>query len=70
MGSAYITCKKGGNGAHLSSHHHLFQIRGFPTIKFFPKGSNKIVDYKGDRTVEAFSEFLEKKAGKIAHEEL
>jgi protein disulfide-isomerase A1 len=35
------------------------KISGFPTIKFFPKDSDEIVDYNGERTFEAFVKFLE-----------
>lgn len=35
------------------------QVSGFPTIKFFPKGSTTPVDFEGDREVEGFKTFLE-----------
>merc|ERR1712154_162068 len=35
------------------------KVQGFPTIKLFKKGTNEIVDYNGDRTVDGFSNFLE-----------
>jgi len=37
------------------------EIRGFPTIKFFPKGrKHNPLDFEGDRTEEGFTEFLKK----------
>jgi protein disulfide-isomerase A1 len=35
------------------------KVQSFPTIKFFPANSNKVVDYSGDRTFDAFVKFLE-----------
>lgn len=35
------------------------KIRGFPTIKFFPKNSDEIIDYNGERTLDGFVKFIE-----------
>ncbi|XP_064639439.1 protein disulfide-isomerase-like isoform X2 [Lineus longissimus] len=35
------------------------KVQSFPTIKFFPKGSDKVVDYNGGRNFEDFDKFLE-----------
>lgn len=39
-----------------------FRVNGFPTIKFKAAGGRDFIDYEGDRTVEAFTEFIEKHA--------
>lgn len=41
--------------------HPQVNIRGFPTLKLFT-ADNKVVDFEGDRTVEAMVDFLKKNA--------
>lgn len=38
-------------------------VTGYPTIKFFPKGSKESVPYEGARSEDAFVDFLNEKAG-------
>jgi protein disulfide-isomerase-like protein len=40
-----------------------YGVSGFPTIKFFPKGSIDPDDYKGGRSEDDFAAFLNEKAG-------
>jgi len=40
-----------------------FAIQGYPTLKFFPKGSNKPVDYEGDRSADGVIKYVNEKAG-------
>jgi len=35
------------------------QVQGFPTIKYFPKGEKKVVDYSGGRDLESLIKFVE-----------
>lgn len=35
------------------------KIQSFPTLKFFPKGSDQVIEYSGDRTLEGFVKFIE-----------
>jgi protein disulfide-isomerase-like protein len=40
-----------------------FGVTGFPTIKFFPAGSQTPEDYSGGRSADGFAKFLNEKAG-------
>merc|ERR1712038_1329474 len=35
------------------------KVQGFPTIKLFKKGSNEIVDYNGERTLDGLVKFID-----------
>jgi protein disulfide-isomerase A1 len=35
------------------------KIQSFPTIKLFPKDSDQVIDYNGDRTLDALTKFLD-----------
>ena len=36
-----------------------FAISSFPTIKYFPFGSDEIFDYKGNRDLDSFIKYVE-----------
>ena len=35
------------------------KVQSFPTLKYFPKGDGEVIDYSGERTLAAFTKFLE-----------
>ncbi|VDD75123.1 unnamed protein product [Mesocestoides corti] len=39
------------------------KISSFPTIKLIPRNSDEVLEYNGERTVEAFKAFIEKEGG-------
>ena len=41
-----------------------FDVKGFPTIKWFPKGSKEPVEFDGGRTAPDIVEWVNKKTGK------
>ena len=40
-----------------------FDVKGFPTIKWFPAGTTAPVDYAGGRSLEDFVKFIKDKTG-------
>lgn len=40
-----------------------YEVKGYPTIKFFPKGTDDVVDYQSGRSAKAFVDFLNDNAG-------
>jgi len=40
-----------------------FEVKGYPTIKWFPKGSLTGEDYEGGRSAEDFTKFINERAG-------
>ena len=40
-----------------------YGVKGYPTIKFFPAGSDKVQDYEGGRELADFVTFLNENAG-------
>lgn len=42
------------------------RVTGFPTLKWFPKDSDEIVEYSGDRSLEALKKFIESDGKQVA----
>ena len=37
-------------------------IKGYPTLKFFPAGTGKSIDYEGDRDIDGLKKYLKEKS--------
>lgn len=42
---------------------HRYDVSGFPTLKFFPKGNKAGEDYDGGRDLDDFVNFINEKCG-------
>ena len=51
------------NGEEAPKTAERYEVRGFPTIKFFAKGSDEPIDYRSGRDETAFLKFLKDNAG-------
>ena len=40
-----------------------YEVKGYPTLKFFPAGSKEPVDYNGGRTTAEFVKYLNEQCG-------
>ena len=40
-----------------------YDVQGFPTLKFFPAGSDEPIDYEGGREAQSFVDYINEKAG-------
>jgi len=45
------------------------KIQSFPTLKLFPKNSDVVIDYSGERTFEAMAKFVESHGKEVAADE-
>lgn len=43
-----------------------FDVQGYPTLYFVPKGSKKPISYDGDRSASAITAFIQKHKTKTA----
>jgi protein disulfide-isomerase A1 len=45
------------------------EVQGFPTLKYFPKGEKKMIDYNGGRDFDALKKFVENDGQEAAEED-
>lgn len=45
-------------------------VRGFPTLIFFPANNKKGIQYNGEREVEALANFVKEHSTKVVKEDL
>ena len=63
LDSNVVIAKVDAEGENSKATAQAQEVKSYPTIKFFPKGSTTPEAYSGPRTEEAFVEFINSKAG-------